>query len=360
LRAIKDEIGRLCAMMKGGAKKVLALDFDNTLWQGVIGEDGAVGVQPFESFQREIKTLKERGVLLVALTKNNESDVGVIWDDPRMILKREDFVDLRINWCNKADNLEASAKTLNLGTDSYVFIDDNPAEREQMKSMRPEVIVPDWPVNMRRIGRLYFPELRLTAEDRTKTAQYRAEAQRRRLQDQAVDIDAYLQGLDLWAEIHPAREAELPRVAQLSQKTNQFNVCTNRYTIEDVASFAEDANRVLLTIHAGDKFGDQGLVAFVQAVINGSEAELIDWVMSCRVMNRLMEHAVEDALEHVLAEKGVTRIGACWKKTLKNAPVAELFDRFGFDRIVEREDSRMYVLVLPRSEKLKYYVKVKG
>lgn len=355
LHAIVGEIERLVAMSRTGRKKVLALDFDNTLWSGVIGEDGAAGVVPYEDFQREIKRLKETGVLLVALTKNNVADVEPVWSDPRMVLKKDDFVALRIGWDDKCATLRAVAQELNLGTDSFVFVDDNPAERAQMAALCPEVTVPEFPLDssrlptfMRRIGRLYFPVLHLTEEDRRKTAQYQAEAARRTFAE-GLSVEEYLKGLGLWADVHEMREGEISRVAQLSQKTNQFNVCTNRYAVEDIRRIAEDGTYRLMTVHAGDRFGEQGLVAFVLAHVEGSGAEIVDWVMSCRTMNRTLEYAVESEVEKALAKDGVTTLRATYRPTPKNAPVANLFGRFGFAEVSRTADATTYECQLPRA-----------
>ena len=366
LRAIKDEINRLIGMMKGGRKKVLAIDFDNTLWAGVIGEDGVQGVRQFEAFQLGLKELVRRGVLLAGLSKNNLEDVEPIWNDSRMVLKRDDFVALRIDWKDKAGNLADVAQELNLGIDSFVFVDDNPVEREEMKALLPDVEVPEFPEDkhdqprfLRHIARLYFPDMRMTEEDRRKTAQYQEEAERRNFAAN-LSVENYLKGLEIWADVHQIREQEIPRVAQLSQKTNQFNVLTNRYSIDEVVRFAHDANRLLLTVHAGDRFGDQGLVAFVQAVIDGEAATITDWVMSCRTMNRRLEFAVEEELERKLTERGITKVFAFWRKTLKNTPVSGLFESFGFAVLSAGEAGKRYVLELPRGAVLAHQVRIKG
>ncbi len=366
LRAIKDEIGRLLHAMNGERKKVLALDFDNTLWSGIIGEDGIEGIRPFEEFQKGLRGLRERGVLLVGLSKNNLSDVESIWNDSRMVLKRDDFAALRIDWNDKASNIKDVARELNLGIDSFVFVDDNPAEREQMKAMCPGVVVPDFPSDeyhlakfLRRIARLHFPEMRLTSEDLAKTAQYREESARREFAA-GLSVEDYLRGLEIWADVHQIQTSEIPRVAQLSQKTNQFNVLTHRYSIDEVTQFANDAGRLLLTVHAGDRFGDQGLVAFVQAVIDGETATITDWVMSCRTMNRRLEFAVEEEFERRLKERGVTKVFASWRKTLKNVPVSGLFEAFGFTVLSAGEADKRYILQLPREAALVHQVEIKG
>lgn len=365
LRAIKDEINRLLRAMKGERKKVLALDFDNTLWRGVIGEDGVSGIEPFIEFQQELKTLSERGVLLVGLTKNNVADVKPVWNDSRMVLGADDFAALCIDWNDKSANITKVAKELNLGLDSFVFVDDNPAEREQMKALHPEVTVPEFPSDvqdlpkfLRRLTRLYFPEMRLTAEDMEKTAQYRAESARREFASRFT-VDDYLKKLEIWADVHKISEAEIPRVAQLSQKTNQFNVLTNRYSINDVMQFTHDSKHFLLTVHAGDRFGEQGLVAFVHAFINGEEATILDWVMSCRTMNRRLEFAIESKFEKLLEANGAKKLFASWRRTLKNAPVENLFDTFGFEVINAKTDEKQYAMDLPRHQELRYYVMFK-
>lgn len=366
LNAIKNEIARLIRAMNGERKKVLAIDFDDTLWDGVIGEDGVNGIRPFEEFQRGIKALVERGVVLVGLTKNNVEDVEPVWSDVRMVLKKEDFAAMRIDWRDKAENLRDVARELNLGIDSFVFVDDNPAEREQMKAMLPEVVtVSDFPQDtqdlprfLRRIERLYFPSMRLTEEDRRKTAQYREESARRSFAE-GLSAEEYLKGLQMWAEIHRARENEFVRIAQLLQKTNQFNVLTNRYAVEDIADFASDKGRVLLSVHAGDRFGEQGLVAFVQVKVCGDVATIVDWVMSCRVMNRRLEYAIEGEVEKILGADGVKVVHASWHKTQKNAPVENLFENMGFSVLQSSECGKSYVLHLPRTKRIEHCIEIK-
>ena len=322
-------------------KKVLAVDLDNTLWKGVVGEDGVDGVVPDVAFQRQLKELKERGILLVALSKNNAEDVEPIWDDQRMVLRKDDFVRLCVDWNDKAENLAKAAAELNLGVDSFVFVDDRPTERMKMRAAQPAVAVADFPPQLD----VFFPRWALTEEDRRKTEMYRAEARRKELAA-GLSVDDYLAELKIWAKVHPVRADEIPRVAQLSQKTNQFNVCTNRYSESDVARFAADPDRLIVSVHAGDRFGDSGLVAFVLAAVRGDEAEIVDWVMSCRVMNKRLEFAVEDEVERLLARRGVRTLKAVWRKTPKNAPVADLFDRFGFAAVGADAEAKTYALDL--------------
>ena len=364
LRAIEGEMERLLRLMKGGRKKALAVDFDNVLWSGVIGEDGAAAIKPILSVQEWMKGLESRGIVLVGLSRNNPADVEPVWRDSRMALSKDDFAALRIDWNDKAGNLVSAAKELNLGVDSFVFLDDSPAERALMKAALPEVAVPDFPQDegllpafLRRVERIHFPEFRVLDEDRRKTALYREEAERRRY-SAGLSADEYLKGLEMWADVHPARPEETARVAQLSQKSNQFNVLTNRYDEADIARFAADAGRVLLTVHAGDRFGDMGLVAFVQAIVEGEAATVVDWVMSCRAMNRRLEFAVEEALEARLTAAGVKVVHASWRRTAKNAPVERLFDSFGFSAAGGDADARQYSLSLPRSAGLRHFTRL--
>ena len=318
-------------------KKVLAVDLDNTLWKGVVGEDGVTGIVPNAEFQDKLLALKRRGILLVALSKNNPEDVRPVWADARMVLKESDFVAQRIDWDEKADNLERVAAELNIGTDAFVFVDDNPAERAGMRARCPEVTVADFPPQLD----VFFPPFEMMAEDMRKTEMYQAESKRRNLAA-GLSVEEYLKELRIRTDIHPATVAEVPRIAQLSQKSNQFNVCTNRYAEEEVAGFLSDPNRMILTVHARDRFGDQGLISFVHVKISEGEAEIVDWVMSCRAMNRRIEFTVFDELKRLLASRDARALNARWVKTAKNAPVADLFDKLGFERGETRDDERHY------------------
>ena len=335
-------------------KKVVAVDLDGTLWDGVVGEDGVDAIRPRTDFQRQLKELKRRGVLLVALSKNNPEDIGFLFPvanavSPRapegMVLAETDFAAWRIDWNDKAANLSSVAAELNLGAEAFVFVDDNPAERLTMGRALPDVTVARFPPNLA----AYFPDGTVTEEDRVKTEQYRAEAQRRQfLGSTTTDGESLFELLGIRLDIHPMRADEAPRVAQLSQKTNQFNVCTNRYAVEDIRRFAEDGAYRLMTVHAGDRFGEQGLVAFVLVRVWGAEAEIVDWVMSCRTMNRTLEYAVESEVEKILASDGVAALRATYRPTPKNAPVANLFGRFGFAEVSRTAEAVAYACQLPR------------
>ena len=317
-------------------KKVVAVDLDNTLWHGVIGEDGLAGICAKPAFERELKDLKDRGVLLVALSKNNLED-GLKGLGCLEVLKKDDFVAWRINWDCKAENLVSVAEELNLGIESFVFVDDNPAERLEMKAKLPEVTVAAFPPNLD----AYFPPHELTEEDRHKTEEYRAEAERRRclagMRDEMREVrEEVFRELGVEVEIHPLLDDEVTRVAQLSQKANQFNVCTNRYSVDEVRTLANEG--LVVTAHAKDKFGDQGLVAYVVV----KDGAILDWVMSCRVMGRGIEERLEAEVERLVAVRGVRELAARWRDSGKNAPVKGLFERFGFKLAGETAGEKKY------------------
>ena len=308
----------------GAVKKVIAVDLDNTLWDGVIGEDGLSGIRAKPAFERKLKELKDRGVLLVVLSKNNLED-GLKGLGCLEVLKKDDFISYRINWDCKAENLVQIAEELNLGVDSFVFVDDNPAERLEMSAKIPAVTVAAFPPDLN----AYFPPREITEEDRHKTEEYRAEAERRRclagMRDEMREArEEVFRELGVEVEIHPLLEDEVKRVAQLSQKSNQFNVCTNRRTEDEVRALAREG--LVITAHAKDKFGDQGLVAYVIV----RDAEILDWVMSCRTMGRGIEERVEAEVERLMRERGVSTLAARWRDSGRNAPVKGLFERFGF------------------------------
>ena len=320
----------------GAVKKVVAVDLDNTLWHGVIGEDGLAGISPNLPFERKLKDLKDRGVLLVALSKNNLED-GLKGLCCLEVLTKDDFIAAKINWDCKAENLVQVAEELNLGVDAFVFVDDNPAERLEMQAKLPEVTVAAFPPNLD----AYFPPHELTEEDRHKTEEYRAEAERKRclagMRDEMREVrEEVFRELGVEVEIHLLAEGEVARVAQLSQKSNQFNVCTNRYTEDEVRTLAREG--LVVTAHAKDKFGDQGLVAYVVV----KDGAILDWVMNCRVMGRGIEERVEAEVERLVAAQGVTQLGAKWRASGRNVPVKELFERFGFSLVGESEGEKTY------------------
>jgi len=320
-------------------KKAVAVDLDNTLWQGVAGEDGRDALRPNEALQKELHELKSRGVLIVALSKNNFEDVQPLVEE------FGDFVAWRIDWRSKADNLVDVAAELNIGVDSFVFVDDNPAERVEMKARLPEVAVAGWPPRLA----AYFPPREPTAEDLVKTEEYRAEAKRRAWARDAGGlgvVDVWKE-IGAWIEVGELSEGDVPRVAQLSQKANQFSTCTNRYVEDEVRGWlgTDGGSGRVFTVRSGDRFGDQGLVAFVRVVPSGTPGRFVvgDWTMSCRVAGRGLE---ERAWKDIAKRLGPCTVEAKWLRTAKNAPVEDLFERLGFGVVKKWEGGKRYECVL--------------
>ncbi|WP_422925771.1 HAD-IIIC family phosphatase [Singulisphaera sp. PoT] len=346
-----------------GPKKVLVLDLDNTLWGGVVGELGALGVALGESadgeahraLQRLAKDLASRGVVLAVSSKNNAADAREPFEKHRdMILALDDFGAFEANWEPKSISITRIAQTLNLGLDSFVFVDDNPAEREQVRQALPDVEVPEISEDPAEYARrlqsgLWFETVSLTDADAARSAQYVVERKRRELQESFTNLDDYLRSLEMIADVRAVDDADLSRVVQLLAKTNQFNVTTRRHSHEDVVSFMNTPGSVCLTLRLKDKFGDHGLVAVLLAVpdekSDGSVLRIDTWLMSCRVIGRTFEQFSLRTLYKAAEGLGYRSILGEFIPTKKNALVADLFDRLGFERLPsDSEGSVLYRL----------------
>lgn len=340
-----------------GPKKVLVLDLDNTLWGGVVGETGPMGVEigetaageAFKAFQEYLKQLTSRGCLLAVSSKNNPEDAREPFEkNPALPLKLGDFAAFEASWDPKSVAIQRMARTLQLGLDSFVFFDDNPAEREHIRQTLPEVVVVEVPeepaqyVQALEAGQ-WFEAVGITAEDRERTEQYRAEAQRREVQNSFATMEEYLASLNMLGDVRTIDDADLPRVVQLLGKTNQFNLTTRRHGLEAVREMLAHPRSIGLTVRIADRFADYGLVA----VLLGVEAPgrdvpilLVDtWLMSCRVIGRTVEEFCLNSLMAAAVAKGYQRIEGQYIPTKKNALVAELYDRLGFKRTKEDSES---------------------
>ena len=357
LSVLNELIVRYISVTKGMHKKCIAVDLDNTLWGGVIGEDGVEGIQlsnhkegqRYYDTQKILKKMKDQGVMLAILSKNNVEDVEPVYKHPDMVLRHEDFVAEVINWNPKSANIRQLAKDLNIGLDSFVFIDDNPAEREEMKAECPEVAVIEFPKDTSQLPETvekayndYFLSLEVTGEDAKKTAMYRAESQRKAEMSSATSVEDFLKKLEMVMDIHFMKDEEEKRVTQLTNKTNQFNVTTKRYSEEEIHSLASSDTSDILTVHMADKYGDQGLVSVLILKYEGDEAEIDTFLMSCRVMGRNAEIEIVSKVKELLVRMGVKRVRATYLKTAKNAPVVELFEKLGFDILSTSEERKDY------------------
>jgi FkbH-like protein len=339
-------VAQLRALL-GLGKKVLALDLDNTLWGGVIGEDGLDGIslgahspegEAHQDLQRYARELRERGVVLVVCSKNNEADAREPFEaHPEMLLRMEDIAVFRANWSDKASNLREVASTLGLGLESFVFLDDNPTERAWVRREIPEMAVPEVgsdPAAFVRVldrGR-WFEALALSEEDRLRAAAYAANARRAELAGAATSMDEFLASLEMTATVGAFDAVNLPRVAQLVNKSNQFNLTTLRYTQEQLRAFAESPRYVTRWFRLRDRFGDNGLVGVMLGVVDEPAATLeIDlWLMSCRVLGRRMEELMCGTLMQAASERGLTRLRGRYVPTAKNGMVADLYPRLAF------------------------------
>ncbi len=344
-----DLVARLVASGQGRVAKCLVLDLDNTLWGGVIGDDGLEGIvlgqgsplgEAFSAFQTYAAALARRGVILAVCSKNDEANALAPFDrHPEMVLKRADISAFVANWDDKATNLREIARRLNIGLDALVFADDNPFERNLVRRELPMVSVPELPEEPALYARCisdagYFEALALTAEDRDRTEQYQANRRRESLQGRSTDLPAYLRSLDMTLSWRAFDALGSQRITQLINKTNQFNLTTRRYSIHEVEALIGDPRAVGLQLRLADRFGDNGIIAVVIGRLADDEALVLDsWLMSCRVLGRRVEEAT---LAIVVAEAdrlGATHLIGRYLSTEKNAMVADLYARLGFSRI---------------------------
>lgn len=332
----------------GKNKKALVLDLDNTLWGGVIGEDGADKIeigqetaegQLFSEFQSYVKAQKELGILLAIDSKNEMENALAGLNLPGSVLKPDDFLIIKANWEPKDKNLKEIAHDLNIGTDSLVFVDDNPAERHIVRSQVPDAAVPEMGSPQNFITTLdrsgFFEVTNITADDMQRSEMYKANIQRIRQQSQYADYRDYLLSLEMKAEIKPFSSKYMPRIAQLTNKTNQFNLTTRRCTEAELAEIANDPAYITLYGALKDRFGDNGVVSLV---FGHKEAEIfhIDlWLMSCRVLKRDMECAMMDELVSRCRAGGVKQIRGYYFPTKKNKMVSQFYAEMGFVKVSE-------------------------
>ena len=301
------EIAAVLRGSLGQAKKVIVCDLDNTLWGGVVGDDGANAIklgapdpvgECFHAFQTVLKGLRSRGILLAICSKNDEKfALSVIEEHPAMALRRSDFVAWRINWNDKAKNLLSLAEELNLGLDSFVFLDDSPQERDQVRQLLPEVYTPDLPASPSELAPFLsslscFETQSLGAEDSERTNMYQAERGRKDALQVTGDVESWLLSLHIEVRAARLRRESLPRAAQLLNKTNQFNLSLRRLDEKNLWDWAEEPSHAAYTFHVSDRFGDFGLTGLANFSLAGTEARIVDFVMSCRVMGKKVEEVL--------------------------------------------------------------------
>jgi FkbH-like protein len=350
----------------GLSRKVLVTDLDNTLWKGVIGEDGLDGIgigqgtgspeaEAHLHLQEYMLDLKRRGILLAVCSKNNLDDAQLPFlRHPQMALRLEDFAAFRANWEDKVTNLRAIASDLSLGLDSFVFLDDNPLEREWVRSQLPEVAIvelgssPFHSADRLDRGR-YFEALSLSGEDLARAEQYRVEAQRESLRTTSASLESFLEKLRLEASVEAIDAKNLARVTQLVNKTNQFNVTTPRYTEAQVRALAEDPQGWAGAFRMSDRMGSYGLIGvlFCRPADRAGAWEIDTWLMSCRTLGRQMEKFMLDRLVDAAIERRIRHILGVYRPTPRNGLVKDLYDRMGFRRTGESGEAVRYALDVP-------------
>jgi len=345
-------VANIIKSIYGKNKKGLVLDLDNTLWGGVVGDDGVDGIeigqetnlgQVYAEFQNYVKMQKDIGVLLTVDSKNDEENAIAGLNHPDGSLKPDDFVAIKANWEPKSENMKAIAKELNILPESLVFVDDNPAERAIVEGQIKGAAVPeiDSPEHYIRIidHAGFFEATSVSDDDRKRNEMYMANKKRTELEESFTDYSEYLKSLEMEAEIAPFEKMYMPRIAQLTNKSNQFNLTTKRYTQDDIEKTAADDSNITLYGRLKDKFGDNGIVSLVIGNIrSGAELHIDLWLMSCRVLKRDMEFAMMDALVKKALERGVKTIYGYYYPTAKNKMVKEFYDIQGFDLVSEDAD----------------------
>ena len=343
--ALAQSVAALIKSIFGRSRKCLILDLDNTLWSGVVGDDGVqnlilgrdhpVGAS-FSDFQQYVKDLRNRGIILAVCSKNELENAKEGFSHPESILKLEDFSAFKANWNPKPENIREIAAELNIGLDSIVFVDDNPAERALVAGQLPEVATPDLGSDVARFAEIlesehYFEVHRVVGDDLNRSAYYRSNAQRNAYQAGFSDYGEFLASLEMTAEIASFTPVYFERITQLINKTNQFNLTTRRYTSAEVETIARESGFVTLYGRLSDKFGDNGLVsALIGHAINGT-LEIDLWLMSCRVLNREMELAMFDALVEQCQVRGIRKIIGVYMPSKKNKLVADHYRNLGFN-----------------------------
>jgi FkbH-like protein len=353
-QVIARDIERLLACVAGARKKCLVLDLDNTLWGGVVGEDGIDGIQlgdsgaaqRYKDFQCKIKDMQRIGVMLAVVSKNNWADaIEVFEKHPHMVLKQSDFVAMKIEWRSKAQCIAEIADSLNIGLDSFVFVDDSAVERESVRSALPDVVIPEFPEDtsllsdfIGEIARDHFMIRKTTEEDLKKTRLYREESQRAASAKFAGSLEDFLHSLQTEIRIWRATDKDTARAAQLTQKTNQFNFTTRRYSEEQMKQLIASPEHFVFIASVSDRFGDSGktLLSVIKA-IDQHQAQLDTFLMSCRVMGRHIEDQVFDHICNDLHRLGYRRMIVELVRTKKNAPTLEFASRLDWQQ--EKEDS---------------------
>ena len=356
---VANSLGILIKAVLGKSKKCLVLDLDNTLWGGIIGDDGVENIkighetpeaEAFSAFQEYVSALKKRGIILAVCSKNDEVVAKSGFEHPDSVLKADDFIAFYANWQPKNVNIRAIAEEINIGLDSLVFIDDNPAERQIVRESFPEVAVPE--INPQDVfsyiraieGAGYFEAVEISADDMKRNDNYMQNKQRKALEVAVGDYDDFLRSLEMKAELGSFKPIYYDRIAQLTNKSNQFNLTTCRYTRADIERISCDDKYITLYARLADKFGDNGLISVIIGEKKENELHIVLWLMSCRVLKRGVEYVMLDELVRIARVNGCRDLVGYYYKTKKNGMVADLYKMFGFSLVATNGDDTVWKL----------------
>lgn len=366
-------MAKIVRAILGKTKKCLVLDLDNTLWGGVIGDDGAENIkighetpaaEAYTAWQEYVLRLKERGVILAVCSKNEDGIAKSGFAHPDSVLKLNDFAAFKANWMPKNENIAAIAKEINIGTDSLVFIDDNPVERQIVRDTMPEVAVPEVDGSdvfsyIRAIEEAgYFEAVTVSDDDLKRNESYQANKVRQELSATAASYDDFLKSLNMTAEIDGFKPVYFDRIAQLTGKTNQFNLTTRRYTRADIENMASDQRYITLYGRLTDKFGDNGLISVIIGEKKEDGLHILLWLMSCRVLKRGMEENMLDVLAAKAQSEGCAKLIGYYYPTKKNKMVADMYASFGFVNVGTDGEATVWELTLEEYEAKGKYIKV--
>jgi FkbH-like protein len=350
----------LLLKLTGHAKKAVVFDCDNTLWKGILGEDGMQGIDMsfhskmgaiYHKVQQMAVWLSKHGVIIGLCSKNNPEDVQeVLEKHPDMALRNQHIVISEVNWNDKASNLKLIAENLNIGLDSILFVDDSSFEINLVKEQLPQVTclqVPEaiyeYPQKLAECVNRYF-YFSGSKDDLGKTEQYKQQANRNKAKGQFHDIESFLSSLDIQLTVARNDGQSVERIAQLTQKTNQFNLCTHRYTDTQIADWMADGKHLIYSVSVKDKFGDLGLTAVAIVTVEGHKSEITDFLMSCRIMGRNIEFAIMDTIWADLKKEGCEEVTAHYLATAKNKPVSDFYEKLNFKLVSSTEEQKDYQL----------------
>ena len=371
---LAQNLSAIIGAIFGKSKKCMVLDLDNTCWGGVIGDDGLNGIaigkenalsEAYTDFQHYIKTLKVRGVTLAVCSKNELNNAKEGFEHPDTVLVEGDFAAFEANWEPKHNNIVKISETLHLGLDSFVFVDDNPAEREIVRSNLSMVSVPEVGSDIVNFidyvdKNHYFETVALSHDDLQRSEFYKKNAERLKLEFTFTDYGEYLNSLAMSAKIKPFTQVYLDRITQLINKTNQFNLTTKRYTLPEIEAITRDPNYLAFYGKLEDKFGDNGLISIIIGKLKNDECHIELWLMSCRVLKRNMEHAMLDELVARCQRIGVKKLIGYYYPTEKNNMVSTMYQNFGFDNSSMHDGASRWSLCLEQYTNKNNYIEIEN